>query len=57
MKRTVNVPTANTRQRTTFRWSDKVDRKNMGIGMAMIMMSDEMLNTALVIKWFVAALH
>lgn len=57
MKLTVKVPTAKTRQSTTFRWSDRVDRKKMGIGMTMIIMSDEMLNTALVIKWLVAALH
>lgn len=57
MRLTVNVPTAKTRQRTIFRLSDRVDRRKIGIGIRMIMRSDVMLNTALVIKWFVAALH
>lgn len=33
------------------------DWRNIGIGIRMIMTSDEMLKTALVIKWFVAAEH
>jgi hypothetical protein len=54
---TVKVPTAKTPQSTALRFTDRVDDRNTGIGMAMIMRSEEMLKTMFVMRWFVAALH
>lgn len=53
----MKVPTAKTPHNTALRLADSVEDKNMGIGIRIIIMSDEMLNTMLVIRWFVAALH
>lgn len=54
---TVNRPNANTPQRTNFLLIEKLDRRNKGIGIIMIIISEDILKTALVIRWFVAVAH
>lgn len=55
--RTVNPPSAKTPTKISFFLHFSRDCRKMGIGMRIIMMSDEMLSTALVMRWFVAAEH
>lgn len=55
--RTVNTPTAKTPQRMAFFLTVRLDLRKIGRGMMMIMMSEEMLKTAFVMRWFVAAEH
>lgn len=43
--------------RTALRFNGSCDLRKIGIGMRMIIMSDVMLMTALVMRWFVAAEH
>lgn len=50
VRHTVNVPTAKTAQSTAFLFRVRVDWRKMGIGMRMIIMSDEMLKTAFVMR-------
>lgn len=52
---TVKIPKAKTPQRISFRLSGSWDCKKTGIGRMMIMMSEEIFMTALVIMWFVSA--
>ena len=52
---TVNIPSANTAQRTIFLLIANCDCRKTGMGIAMIIMSDDMFRTALVIIWFVSA--
>lgn len=54
---TVKAPSANTATSTAFLLVGSWDLRNIGMGMAIIMISDEMLRTALVMRWFVAAEH
>jgi len=54
---TVKEPNAKTPTRTALRFNGSWDLRKIGIGMRMIMMSDVMLMTALVMRWFVAAEH
>ncbi len=53
----MKVPTAKTPQRTALRFQARFDERKTGSGMRMMMTSDEMLKTALVMRWFVAAEH
>lgn len=54
---TVNVPRAKTRQSIIFFFLGSCDCINTGMGKRIIMKSEEMLSTAFVIRWFVAAEH
>lgn len=57
MKLTVKAPNAKTPMRTALRFNGSCDLRKIGIGMRMIIISDVMLMTALVMRWFVAAEH
>jgi hypothetical protein len=46
----VNVPRAKTPTRTAFFFKEIWDRRKIGIGIRMIIMSDEMLKTVFVIR-------
>lgn len=56
-KRTVKAPRAKTPTRMAFLLVGSFAARKMGIGIEIIMRSDEIFNTALVIRWFVAAEH
>jgi hypothetical protein len=51
------MPRAKTPMRITFLLIGNFAARKMGIGIEMMMISDEMFKTALVIRWFVAAEH
>lgn len=53
----MKAPNAKTPMRTALRFNGSCDLRKIGIGMRMIMISDVMLMTALVMRWFVAAEH
>lgn len=53
----MNVPTAKRPHRITFFLVLRVVCNSIGIGRMIIMMSEEMLNTVLVMRWLVAAEH
>jgi hypothetical protein len=53
----VNVPIMNTPIKIVLFFFGNLTLNRRGIGIAIIMISEEMLSTALVIKWFVAAEH
>jgi hypothetical protein len=51
----VKIPKAKTPQRMSFRFRGSCDCMKTGMGRRIIMISEEMLRTALVIMWFVSA--
>ena len=53
----MKAPNAKTPMRTALRFNGSWDLRKIGIGMRMIIISDVMLMTALVMRWFVAAEH
>ena len=56
-ERMVKAPRAKTPMRTALRFRGSWDLRKMGMGIKMIITSDVMLMTALVIRWLVAAEH
>lgn len=53
----MKVPIKNMPRRTALFFPGRRTLKRSGMGMLIIMRSEEMLRTALVIRWFVAAEH
>lgn len=53
----MKIPSANTPTRIAFLFIGSFAARKIGIGMRMIMISDEIFSTALVIRWLVAAEH
>lgn len=54
---TVKVPIMNIKSSTAFVFMGSLTLKSKGIGIAMMIRSDDMFKTAFVIRWFVAAEH
>ena len=54
---TVNIPMKKIQPRTIFFSNDILTLKTRGRGISMIMTSEDMFNTALVMRWLIIAEH